>query len=80
MTLHRKFGNNSREDFRIVSGIIRLASKYELDALRAPALAHLETAWPATLKGWDAREEIAGAHEDERFYPNPVVSRTTYLR
>ncbi|KAL5537242.1 hypothetical protein ACEPAF_1065 [Sanghuangporus sanghuang] len=70
-----KFGDNSAADFRVVSGVLRLASKYVIDGLRTRALAHLSTAWPSTLKGWDAREEAnggGGGAEDERFYPNPV--------
>ncbi|EJD07217.1 uncharacterized protein FOMMEDRAFT_24647 [Fomitiporia mediterranea MF3/22] len=71
-----KFDNNSSEDFRVVSGILRLASKYEIDGLRSRALEHLSVAWPATLKGWDAREEFlgnaGGSVEEPRFYPNPV--------
>ena len=67
-----KFGDNSSEDFRIISGVLRLANKYVIDGLRSRALDHLSIAWPATLKGWDAREE-AVSNADERFYPNPVV-------
>ncbi|THH11326.1 hypothetical protein EW145_g721 [Phellinidium pouzarii] len=71
-----KFGDNDRDDFRVVSGILRLASKYMIDSLRCAALSHLSKAWPSTLKGWDAREEVLGDcysfTEEPRFYPNPV--------
>lgn len=73
----RKFGDNGKEDFRIVAGILRLATKYVIDSLRTEALDHLRKAWPSTLKGWDAREEAVGGSygsiEEPRFYPNPVV-------
>ncbi|KAJ7155464.1 hypothetical protein C8R43DRAFT_432932 [Mycena crocata] len=73
------FGNNDQEDFRVVSGILRLATKYIVDSLRAKALAHLCIAWPSTLKGWDAREDVARTFEMEtstsggHFYPSPVA-------
>ncbi|KAG7093561.1 hypothetical protein E1B28_007231 [Marasmius oreades] len=73
-----KFGNNDREDFRMVSGILRLATKYIIEKLREKALAHLSIAWPSTLKGWDAREDVARTFEMEtgnpgrHFYPSPI--------
>ncbi|KAH8108867.1 hypothetical protein DFH11DRAFT_1516297 [Phellopilus nigrolimitatus] len=71
-----KLGDNSRDDFRVVSGILRLANKYMIDSLRAQALEHLSVAWPSTLEGWDAREEILGGWcgciNQSRYYPNPV--------
>ncbi|KAI0915235.1 hypothetical protein AcW1_007097 [Taiwanofungus camphoratus] len=73
------FGNNDREDFRVVSGILRLSTKYLVDSLRAKALAHLCTAWPSTLRGWDAREDLARAYEMERTahrgyrFPSPIA-------
>ncbi|KAH7913041.1 hypothetical protein BJ138DRAFT_1146895 [Hygrophoropsis aurantiaca] len=74
------FGNNyGPADFQIVSGILRLASKYLVDSLRAKALAHLEIAWPSTLKGWDAREDVARADELQTgpsaasIYPSPIA-------
>ncbi|KAI0690217.1 hypothetical protein BC835DRAFT_1281397 [Cytidiella melzeri] len=72
------FGNNDREDFRVVSGILRLATKYMVDSLREEAIRHLEVAWPGTLKGWDVREEVASAWEVEGGcqhalrYPSPI--------
>jgi len=70
-------GDNSASDFRRVSGILRLATKFMIENLRTKALAHLSIAWPATLQGWDAREDVAGPYyvdcEGERFYPSPVV-------
>ncbi|KAJ7115905.1 hypothetical protein C8R44DRAFT_880310 [Mycena epipterygia] len=73
------FGNNDQEDFRVVAGILRLSTKYIVDSLRAKALAHLCIAWPSTLRGWDAREDLARSFEMEtatsggHFYPSPIA-------
>ncbi|KAL0568368.1 hypothetical protein V5O48_013614 [Marasmius crinis-equi] len=73
------FGNNDREDFRMVSGILRLSTKYIIEHLREKALAHLSIAWPTTLKSWDAREDAARIFEMEsgtysgHFYPSPIA-------
>lgn len=77
--LPSSLGNNDRDDFRVVSGILRLSTKYIIDSLREKAIAHLSQAWPLTLKGWDAREEHARMYELEttthrgHFYPSPIV-------
>lgn len=63
------FGNNDEDDFRVVSGILRLATKYIIDELREMALAHLSIAWPSTLKAWDAREDLSRSYELETIYP-----------
>ena len=73
------FGDNNRDDFRVVSGILRLATKYDVEKLRARALAHLMVAWPTSLKAWDQREDVARNYEVETGiprgmrYPSPVV-------
>lgn len=77
--LCRKFGHNDRDDFRVVSGILRLATKYLFEVLRSAALAHLSTAWPPTLKGWESREDLMQTYElnhphKPRLFPHPFVS------
>ncbi|KAJ7890590.1 hypothetical protein B0H14DRAFT_2689966 [Mycena olivaceomarginata] len=73
------FGDNDQEDFRVVSGILRLSTKYIVDSLRSKALAHLCIAWPSTLKGWDAREDVARSFEMAtsasagHYYPSPIA-------
>ncbi|KAJ7720600.1 hypothetical protein DFH07DRAFT_972548 [Mycena maculata] len=73
------FGDNGRADFGVVSGVLRLSTKYIVDALAQKALAHLSIAWPSTLKGWDAREDLARSFELEtstsggHFYPSPIA-------
>jgi len=59
------FGNNDEDDFRVVSGILRLSTKYLIDSLRAKALAHLSIAWPSNLKAWDLREDFPLRFENE---------------
>ncbi|KAF8074996.1 hypothetical protein FPV67DRAFT_1475672 [Lyophyllum atratum] len=64
------FGNNDQEDFRMVSGILRLSTKYIIDFLRARALEHLSMAWP---------EDLARSHEADvaasstHLYPHPIA-------
>ena len=83
--VHRTFGDNGREDFRAVAGILRLANKYEIDKLRRQALDHLSIAWPTTLKNWDAREDLVRMYELESGmqqgfrYPSPVVRTSPSL-
>ncbi|KAG6886212.1 hypothetical protein C0993_010774 [Termitomyces sp. T159_Od127] len=74
----RIFGNNDQEDFRVVSGVLRLSTKYLIDSLRAKALTHLNKAWPTSLKEWDAREDLARTHETDLTntshpYPHPIA-------
>lgn len=72
------FGNNDQDDFRIVSGVLRLSTKYIIDSLREKAIAHLSMAWPSTLKGWEAREDIGRSYEmatgtsSGHLYPSPI--------
>ncbi|KDR80529.1 hypothetical protein GALMADRAFT_240831 [Galerina marginata CBS 339.88] len=70
------FGSNDEEDFRAVSGILRLSTKYLIDSLRAKALVHLSLAWPSDLRAWDLREDISRGFEVEGLsrthrYPHP---------
>ena len=54
-----------------------------MDSLREKALKHLSVAWPTTLKGWDAREDMARSFELQAgseslcLYPSPIVSWTS---
>lgn len=72
------FGGNDPDDFAIVSGILRLSTKYAMDSLRSKAIAHLNIAWPTSLKGWDLREDKVHAYdltsptEHTGLYPEPI--------
>jgi len=59
----------------MVSGILRLSTKYLIDSLRAKALMHLAKAWPNDLRAWDAREDLARHSEGSTRvkYPHPAV-------
>ncbi|TCD62385.1 hypothetical protein EIP91_006967 [Steccherinum ochraceum] len=71
-------GDNGREDFKVVAGILRLSSKYMVDSLRTKALAHLTDAWPPSLRGWDLREDRARQYEQDtgkgkgQLFPSPI--------
>ncbi|KAK7683331.1 hypothetical protein QCA50_013593 [Cerrena zonata] len=73
------FGDNGREDFRVVSGLLRLSTKYIVDSLRQRALTHLSEAWPSSLNDWDLREDYARVYELETGasrsfrYPSPIA-------
>ncbi|THU97761.1 hypothetical protein K435DRAFT_857319 [Dendrothele bispora CBS 962.96] len=73
------FGNNDPLDFRVVSGVLRLSTKYIIDGLREKAIVHLSQAWPTTLKGWDTREDTARSFEMKtgsssgHMYPSPIA-------
>lgn len=77
----RTFGDNDPDDFVIVSGILRLSTKYAMDSLRSKAITHLNIAWPTSLKGWDLREDkahacdLASSAEHASLYPSPIVRR-----
>lgn len=69
-----------------VSGVVRLTSKYVIEeSIRTKALAHIRAAWPSTLKGWDAREDLARTYEVEtgkprgHRYPHPIVSALSFM-
>ncbi|KAH8979163.1 hypothetical protein EDB86DRAFT_3089392 [Lactarius hatsudake] len=72
------FGDNDPDDFAIVSGILRLSTKYAMDSLRSKAIVHLNVAWPTSLKGWDLREDkahacdLASSTEHASLYPSPI--------
>ncbi|KAF7320664.1 BTB domain-containing protein [Mycena chlorophos] len=46
-------------DFPVLAGVLRLSTKYLVDHLRLRCIARLESEWPSTLAGWDAREQSA---------------------
>lgn len=72
-----------------MTGVMRLAGKYEIDSLRALIVKHIESDWPQTLEDWDAHqaERTAAAqayidNKDKKFkdkyfdevYPEPVAA------
>ncbi|TFK39269.1 hypothetical protein BDQ12DRAFT_698267 [Crucibulum laeve] len=47
----------STTEFDIISGILRLSTKYEVDYLRRRAIRHLDVLYPLTLTAFDRRQE-----------------------
>ncbi|KAG5644912.1 hypothetical protein DXG03_007464 [Asterophora parasitica] len=47
------FPFENQDDFEALAGTLRLATKYNADALRANAIATLEQRYPTTITGWD---------------------------
>jgi len=63
-------------DFHIVSSILRLSSKYQVNHIRRDVLRGLAVAWPKTLAAWEVREADAtdnqGHYRPRAIYPHPV--------
>lgn len=72
-----------------MTGVMRLAGKYEIDTIRGLIVKHIEADWPQTLEDWDAHqaERAAAAqayidNKDKKFkdkyfdevYPEPVAA------
>ncbi|KAF9443833.1 hypothetical protein P691DRAFT_382286 [Macrolepiota fuliginosa MF-IS2] len=64
-------------DFEIVSGILRLATKYQATKTREDALRGLTPSWPKTLTQWEIREAAAtnsnGLYKPRLSYPHPIM-------
>lgn len=72
-----------------MTGVMRLALKYEIDTVRALIVKHVEADWPQTLEEWDAHQAEKGSaaqayvdSKDKKFrgkyfddaYPEPVAA------
>ncbi|KAJ7818240.1 hypothetical protein B0H14DRAFT_2840567 [Mycena olivaceomarginata] len=44
--------------FNILSGVLRMSHKYDVDALQKRALIHLSARFPTTLDGWDETKAV----------------------
>ncbi|KAJ7156757.1 hypothetical protein C8R46DRAFT_1115047 [Mycena filopes] len=44
--------------FRIIAGVLRLSTKYEVDYLRQRALVHFCSMFPTTLAQWDSKRKL----------------------
>jgi hypothetical protein len=62
--------------FPVVSGLLRLFTKYRVDRLREEILCGLSAAWPTTLSNWEARESRAtdatGVYAPRHALPHPM--------
>ncbi|KAF8073439.1 hypothetical protein FPV67DRAFT_1477841 [Lyophyllum atratum] len=66
LALHEDAGGyfpfESLTDYNVLAGVLRLATKYGADAVRANALATLEKLYPSTLTAWDRIRSRPDAH------------------
>ncbi|KAG6828807.1 hypothetical protein H0H92_006689 [Tricholoma furcatifolium] len=64
-------------DFGVVSGILQLATKYEVQYLRIDILRGLSVSWPKHLSQWEVREARAigttGVYEPRKSIPHPIL-------
>ncbi|KAI0702942.1 hypothetical protein C8T65DRAFT_578972 [Cerioporus squamosus] len=60
------------EAFAVTAAILRLATKYAVDALRDVIMRNLSLSWPTTLQMWEARERAATS-ADGVYAPRPVL-------
>ena len=62
--------------FSVVSGLLRLSTKYHVDRLREEVLHGLSTSWPTVLSQWDAREaratDATGVYAPRHALPHPM--------
>ncbi|KAF8639384.1 hypothetical protein AX17_001540 [Amanita inopinata Kibby_2008] len=62
------FKSPQANDFSAISSVLRMSTKYLVDHLRQRCLTRLDLDWPATLSGWDHREQAA-TDEYGRYLP-----------
>ncbi|KAJ4483481.1 hypothetical protein J3R30DRAFT_1786748 [Lentinula aciculospora] len=64
------------ETFRVISALLRLTTKYQVDRLRNDLLRELTIVWPSSLASWDVREEamlsLSGVYEPRKYSPHPI--------
>ena len=70
--------DNILENFSVTAAILRLATKYEVEALRDVALRSLSLSWPTTLAMWEARE-TAATSPDGLYAPRPILPHPLYV-
>ncbi|KAJ3986602.1 hypothetical protein F5890DRAFT_1578465 [Lentinula detonsa] len=64
------------ETYGIISALLRLATKYQVQRLRNDLLQGLAITWPSSLTSWDAREaamlDSDGIYEPRKCTPHPI--------
>lgn len=68
LTCHRYISKPSAVKFEVISGVLRLSSKYLIEHLRTRCIHWLRADWPSTLEGWDRREHQA-TDDGKRYTP-----------
>ena len=79
LTFLRLAYDTTAEAFAVTAAILRLATKYAVDALREVTLRHLALSWPTTLQMWEVREKAATGPGDV-YAPQPVMPHPLYVR
>ncbi|TFK74064.1 hypothetical protein BDN72DRAFT_123245 [Pluteus cervinus] len=68
--------NYNCADFPVVSALLRLSTKYEVDRIRGDLIQGLAQIWPKFLSQWEAREANAtntdGSYLPRQCYPHPI--------
>ena len=64
----RYINRPSAVKFEVISGVLRLSSKYLIEHLRTRCIHWLRADWPSTLEGWDRREHQA-TDDGKRYTP-----------
>jgi hypothetical protein len=64
---HRLFELENEHDFQVVSGVLRMATKYQVPALRQRAMEPLLKRYPTSLSAWDAMRGNLRSFSDERY-------------
>ena len=65
---HRYISKPSAVKFEVISGVLRLSSKYLIEHLRTRCIHWLRADWPSTLDGWD-RRELQATDDGKRYTP-----------
>ncbi|KAJ3877905.1 hypothetical protein F5051DRAFT_242501 [Lentinula edodes] len=68
--------SSTTKSFEIVSAMLRLTTKYQVQRLRNDLLRGFSIVWPSSLSLWDAREEAMlspdGVYEPRKYTPHPI--------
>ncbi|KII92351.1 hypothetical protein PLICRDRAFT_104322 [Plicaturopsis crispa FD-325 SS-3] len=64
-------------DISLVSGLLRMFTKYRVMRLRGEALRGLSLIWPSTISLWESREtkatDSAGVYAPRQAHPHPIL-------
>ena len=66
------------QDFVVTSALLKLATIYEADNLRAEIIKQLGQSWPTSLPQWELREKSA-VNKDGVYAPRPKLPHPMYV-
>ena len=73
---HRSSTYNDVTQFPIAAALLRLATTFQVDALRSDVLRRLMLAWPRTLSQWEVREKSV-IDADSVYAPRSLLPHPT---